>query len=121
MTRFSFAISMATAMTVVSISVPALSAELDKSIIGTWIGPLVESCQALRDQTTDDYLIFAKKSFKRHEGECVVTNYSRTAKTHALQFLCETEGETVGGKMKITVLNSNKISIAGAGEYARCK
>jgi hypothetical protein len=116
-----FGVTVLGAIVASSVSGPAFSAELDKAIRGTWKGPHVENCQALRDQTADDYIIFGKKGFERHEGKCVITKYSREAKTHSLKFLCETEGETVRGDMKVTVLNADRISIAGAGQYERCK
>lgn len=119
MKRIGSAILIATVMT--AISGKAQSAEKGGSILGTWKGKYAESCKAVRNETTEDFLVIGKKTLKRYEGDCAIIKHTNKGTSHTLLFLCETEGETVRGDLKITQLNANKISIAGAGEYERCK
>lgn len=119
MTRIGSAILIATLMT--AISGQAHSAQTGGSIFGTWKGKYAESCKAVRNETTEDFLVIGKKTLKRYEGNCAITKLTSKGVSHIIQFLCETEGETVRDSLNITQLNANKISIAGAGEYERCK
>ncbi|NYD84181.1 hypothetical protein [Brucella intermedia] len=119
MKRIGSAILIATLMT--AISGQAQSAETGGSIFGTWKGKYAESCKAVRNETTEDFLLIGKKNLKRYEGDCAIIKHTSKGASHTIQFLCETEGETVRDSLKITQLNANKISIAGAGEYERCK
>ena len=121
MTRFRFAISMATAMTAASISVPAFSTEPDKAILGTWKGPYAESCQAVREVRTEDFMIISRKKIEGYEGSCAISNFSQSKNGYVIEQLCEGEGETSRSKMSIKVINKNRILVDGSRSYDRCK
>lgn len=91
------------------------------SIIGSWRGKYAESCAAVKEESTEDFLKIKKKQIARYEGACEITRQSKQKDTHLLQILCETEGETVRDTLKITLVSNDRISVEGAGIYERCK
>lgn len=109
------------------LTLSALSAAIhvhaeDASIIGSWRGQYAESCAAVKESSTEDFLKISKKKVERYEGECEITRQVAKASRHELQiFLCETEGEIVRDTIKITLINRDQINIDGAGRYDRCK
>lgn len=93
----------------------------EASIIGSWRGKYAESCAAVKEESTEDFLKISKKQIARYEGTCEITRQSKQKDTHVLQILCETEGETVRDTLKITPVNNDRINVEGAGIYERCK
>lgn len=93
----------------------------ESSITGFWRGKYAESCAAVKEESTEDFLKISKKQIARYEGTCEITNQSKLKDTHVLQILCETEGETVRDTLKITPVNNDRINVEGAGIYERCK
>lgn len=93
----------------------------EASIIGSWRGEYAESCAAVKEESTEDFLKISKKQIARYEGTCEITRQSKQKHTHVLQILCETEGETVRDTLKITPVNNDRINVEGAGIYERCK
>ncbi|OOO28793.1 hypothetical protein BS627_01140 [Agrobacterium salinitolerans] len=91
------------------------------SIIGSWRGNYAESCAAVKEESTEDFLKIGKKQIARYEGTCEITRQSKLKGTHVLQILCETEGETVRDTLKITPAGNDRINVEGAGIYERCK
>lgn len=104
----------------ITIAVPALSAQADKAILGTWRGPYAESCQAVRDVTTEDFMIITPKKVEGYEGSCLITKLSKTKSGYSLQKLCEGEGETFRETMTIKVINPNRLMVNGNKTYERC-
>lgn len=90
-------------------------------IIGLWRGKHAESCAAVKEESTEDFLKIGKKQIARFEGACEITRQSKQKDTHVIQILCETEGETVRDTLKITPANNDRIKVEGAGIYERCK
>ncbi len=93
----------------------------EASIIGSWRGKYAESCAAVKEESTEDFLKIGKKKIARYEGACEITRQSKQKDTHVLQILCETEGETVRDMLKITPFGNDRINVEGAGIYERCK
>lgn len=93
----------------------------EASIIGSWRGKYAESCAAVKEESTEDFLKISKKQIARYEGTCEITRQSKQKDTHVLQILCETEGETVRDTLKITPVNNDRINVEGVGIYERCK
>lgn len=108
------------AIAVVTISLPALAAQADKPVLGTWRGPYAENCQAVRDVTTEDFMIITPKKVEGYEGSCVITKLSKTKSGYSLQKLCEGEGETFRETMTIKVINPNRLLVNGDKVYERC-
>lgn len=108
-------------MTVVSMCIPAFSGEPDKAILGTWKGPYAESCRAVREVTTEDFMIITRKKIEGYEGSCVISNFSKSKNGYVIEQLCEGEGETSRSKMSIKVINKNRILVDGSRQYDRCK
>lgn len=108
------------AVAVVTISFPALAAQADKAILGTWRGPYAENCQAVRDVTTEDFMIITPRKVEGYEGTCAITKFSKTKNEYSLQKLCEGEGETFRETMTIKVVNPNRILVDGNKAYERC-
>lgn len=103
---------------------PLLSAETqanEASIIGSWRGKYAESCAAVKEESTEDFLKISKKQIARYEGACEITRQSKQKDTQVVQILCETEGETVRDTLKITPVGNDRINVEGAGIYERCK
>ncbi|PZU75651.1 MAG: hypothetical protein DI546_08670 [Rhizobium sp.] len=93
----------------------------EASIIGSWRGKYAESCAAVKEESTEDFLKIGKKQIARYEGICEITRQSKQKDTQVLQVLCETEGETVRDTLKITPVGNDRIKVEGAGTYERCK
>ncbi|MGF0521851.1 hypothetical protein ACQEDT_10110 [Agrobacterium pusense] len=93
----------------------------EASINGSWRGKYAESCTAVKDESTEDFLKIGKKQITRYEGACEITRQSKQKDTHLLQILCETEGETVRDTLKITPVGNDRINVEGGGIYERCK
>ncbi len=93
----------------------------DASIFGSWRGQYAESCAAVKERSTEDFLKISEKRVERYEGECKITQQVAKADRHELQILCETEGEVVRDTIKIKVINRDQINVDGAGRYDRCK
>lgn len=91
------------------------------SLIGSWRGQYAESCAAVKEESTEDFLKIGKKQIARYEGACEITRQSRQKDTQVIQILCETEGETVRDTLKITPVGNDRINVEGAGIYERCK
>lgn len=112
-------------ITMFSLSIAALlpfdAQANEASIIGSWRGKYAESCAAVKEESTEDFLKIGKKQIVRYEGACEITRQSKEKGTHVLQILCETEGETVRDALKITPVSNDRISVEGAGIYERCK
>lgn len=108
------------AVCLATISEPALSAQADKAILGTWRGPYAENCQAVRDVTTEDFMIITPKKVEGYEGSCAITKLSKTKSGYSLQKLCEGEGETFRETMTIKVINPNRLMVNGNKTYERC-
>lgn len=103
---------------------PILSIEAqanEASIIGSWRGDHAESCVAVKEESTEDFLKIGKKQITRYEGACEITRQSKQKDTQIFQILCETEGETVRDTLKITPVGNDRIKVEGAGIYERCK
>lgn len=103
-----------------SICAPALSAQADKAIRGTWRGTYAKNCQAVRDVTTEDFIIITLKKVEGYEGSCVITKLSKSKNGYSLQKLCENEGEIIRQTMTIEVINPNRILVDGSKTYDRC-
>lgn len=93
----------------------------EASIIGSWRGEYAESCAAVQEESTEDFLKIGKKQIARYEGACEITRQSKQKDTQVLQVLCETEGETARDTLKITPVGNDRIKVEGAGIYERCK
>lgn len=91
------------------------------SIIGSWRGDYAESCAAVKEESTEDFLKIGKKQIARYEGTCEITRQSKQKDAQVLQVLCETEGETARDTLKITPVGNDRIKVEGAGIYERCK
>lgn len=92
----------------------------DDPILGTWRGEYAESCAAVKEGSTEDFLKISEKKVERYEGECEIARQAARADRHELQILCETEGEVVRDTIKIKVINRDQINVDGAGRYDRC-
>lgn len=103
-----------------AIAAPALSAQADRAILGTWRGPYAENCQAVRDVTTEDFMIITPRKVEGYEGTCAITKFSKTKNEYSLQKLCEGEGETFRETMTIKVVSPNRILVNGNKAYERC-
>jgi hypothetical protein len=112
--------SLFTVLTLSAISAANHVHAQDVSIIGSWRGQYAESCAAVKEGSTEDFLKISKKTVERYEGECEITRQVAKADRHELQILCETEGEVVRDTIKIEVINRDQININGAGRYDRC-
>jgi len=93
----------------------------DISIIGAWRGQYAESCAAVKEGRTEDFVKISKKQIERYEGDCGIIRQVAKGDRHELQILCETEGETVRDTLKIKVISRDQIDIEGAGRYDRCE
>jgi len=93
----------------------------EASIIGFWRGKHAESCAAVKEESTEDFLKISKKQIARYEGACEITRQSKQKDMQVLHILCETEGETVRDTLKITSVSIDRINVEGAGIYERCK
>lgn len=93
----------------------------DASILGSWRGQYAESCAAVNEGSTEDFLKISKNKVERYEGECQITRQVAKADGYELQILCEAEGEVVRDTIKIKVIDRDQINIDGAGRYDRCK
>ncbi|MBP2537591.1 hypothetical protein [Agrobacterium tumefaciens] len=93
----------------------------EASIIGSWRGKYAESCAAVKEERTEDFLKIGIKQIARYEGACEITRQIKQKDTQVLQILCETEGETVRDTLKITPVGNDRIKVEGAGIYERCK
>lgn len=91
------------------------------TIAGSWRGEYAESCAAVKEECTEDFLKISKEQIARYEGTCEITRQSKQKNTHVLQILCETEGETVRDTLKIVPVDNDRIDVEGAGIYERCK
>lgn len=99
----------------------AYAADVDKTIQGTWKGRYAESCEAVRDVTTEDFFVLDRSNIERYEGSCAVDQTSKVKGEFIIKGICESEGETARLIMRIRMIDKNHIFVDEKQKYERCR
>lgn len=99
----------------------SIAADVDKSLYGTWKGPFAESCLAVKNVTTEDFMIISKGKIEMYEGTCLIRKSVKKGKLYSVSGFCESEGMTQKLTMQFQLDGKNRLIVDGDKRYDRCK
>lgn len=99
----------------------SLAADVDKSLHGTWKGKSAESCLAVKNATTEEFMIISNGKIELYEGTCLIRKSTKKGKVHTVSGFCESEGMIQQLTLRLQLDGKNRLIVDGKHKYDRCK